>query len=172
MPDANDLSLEEWKAVVALLPQTIATDKFPFSDRMRVLRSALQKLDPASAPKPRKELPPLPTGPMVGSRRKRGGRREPVNVSVGAMRQVMSQLPLNRRFDCSNAPAEGYDQGQVVDLGRVLYRQTVHQGRLEQPHQGHRPVYGLIHNIPKKLTVGSRPVPYTLCDNLEPYRYP
>jgi hypothetical protein len=70
MPDANDLSLEEWKAVVALIRDTVTTDKFPYSDRIRMLRAALAKLDPASVPKPRQELPPLPTGPMAGSRRK------------------------------------------------------------------------------------------------------
>jgi hypothetical protein len=69
MPDANDLSLEEWKAVVALIRDTVTTDKFPYSDRSRMLRAALAKLDPKPA-KPRQELPPLPTGPMVGSRRK------------------------------------------------------------------------------------------------------
>jgi hypothetical protein len=56
MPDANDLSLEEWKAVVALIRRTIADDKFPFSERIRVLRSALEKLDPASAPCARLEI--------------------------------------------------------------------------------------------------------------------
>jgi hypothetical protein len=71
MPDANDLSLEEWKAVVALLRQTIAEDKFPYSDRVRLLRSALAKLDPASAPQPHKERPLPLTGPVVGSRQKR-----------------------------------------------------------------------------------------------------
>jgi hypothetical protein len=70
MPDANDLSLEEWKAVVTLIRDTVTTDKFPYSDGIRKLRAALLKLDPSSAPKPRMELPPLPTGPMVGSRRK------------------------------------------------------------------------------------------------------
>jgi hypothetical protein len=69
MPDANDLSLEEWKAVVALIRDTIATDRFPYSGRVLVLRSALAKLDPKPE-KPRRELPPLPAGPMVGSRRK------------------------------------------------------------------------------------------------------
>jgi hypothetical protein len=69
MPDANDLSLEEWKAVVALIRDKITTDRFPYSERVSVLRSALAKLDPKPA-KPRQELPPLPSGPMVGSRRK------------------------------------------------------------------------------------------------------
>jgi hypothetical protein len=68
--DANDLSLEEWKAVVTLIRETVTTDQFPYSDRIRKLRAALLKLDPSSALKPRMELPPLPTGPMVGSRRK------------------------------------------------------------------------------------------------------
>jgi hypothetical protein len=69
MPDANDLSLEEWKAVVALIRDTIATDRFPYSERIRMLRAALAKLDPKPE-KQRQELPPLPSGPMVGSRRK------------------------------------------------------------------------------------------------------
>ena len=47
MPDANDLSLDE----------TVTTDKFPYSDRIRVLRRALAKLD---LQKPRGELPPRP----------------------------------------------------------------------------------------------------------------
>jgi hypothetical protein len=71
MPDANDLSLEEWKAVVALIRDKITTDKFPFSERIRVLRSALEKLDPASVPKPPKERPLPLTGPVVGRRQKR-----------------------------------------------------------------------------------------------------
>jgi hypothetical protein len=70
MPDANDLSLEEWQAVIGLIRRTIAEDKFPLSPRLAPLKSALLKLDPKSAPKPRRELPPLPSGPMVGSRRK------------------------------------------------------------------------------------------------------
>jgi hypothetical protein len=72
MPDANDLSLEEWKAVVALIRETVTTDRFPYSDHVRVLRAALLKLDPSSAPKPHKERPLPLTGPVVGSRRKRG----------------------------------------------------------------------------------------------------
>jgi hypothetical protein len=34
-----------------LIRDKITTDKFPFSERIRVLRSALEKVDPASAPK-------------------------------------------------------------------------------------------------------------------------
>jgi hypothetical protein len=69
MPDADELSLEEWQAIIAAVREKIATDKFPFSDRIRVLRRALAKLDPKSVPK-RRPAPPLPSGPMVGSRRK------------------------------------------------------------------------------------------------------
>src|ERR1700733_5379066 len=59
--------------VGGLARQKIREDWFPFSDRLAPVKSALAKLDPSSVPKPRKELPPLPTGPMAGSRRK--GRR-------------------------------------------------------------------------------------------------
>jgi hypothetical protein len=67
LPDSNDLSLEEWKAVVALIRATVTTDKFPYSDRIRTLRRALAKLD---LQPPRRELPSLPSGPTVGSRRR------------------------------------------------------------------------------------------------------
>jgi hypothetical protein len=70
MPDANDLSLEEWQAVIAALREKVATYKYPFSDRIRVLRRALAKLNPKSAPTHRPAPPPLASGPMVGSRRK------------------------------------------------------------------------------------------------------
>ena len=70
MPDANDLNLEEWRAVVALIRRMLDETKWPYSDESRTLRVALHKLDPASAPKPKAELPPFPSGPMVGSRRK------------------------------------------------------------------------------------------------------
>jgi len=66
-----DLTDEEHAAVAKLVRETVADTKFPFSDRIRILRAALAKLDPtSSAPQPRKVVPPLPTGPMVGSRRK------------------------------------------------------------------------------------------------------
>jgi hypothetical protein len=70
MPDAKDLSLEEWQAVIAALHEKIETDKYPFSDRIRILRHALAKRDLKSAPKPQPAPPPLPSGPMVSSRRK------------------------------------------------------------------------------------------------------
>lgn len=51
--------------------RVVAEHKFPFSDEARTLRGALEKLDPKSAPKPKPSAqPPLPSGPMVGSRRK------------------------------------------------------------------------------------------------------
>jgi hypothetical protein len=65
-----ELTDEELAAVTAAVRRTIAEDKFPFAPRLAPLKSALSKLDPASAPKPRTAPPPLPTGPMVGSRRK------------------------------------------------------------------------------------------------------
>ena len=58
-----DLDAAELAAVAKLVRETVADTKFPFSDRIRILRTALAKIDPSSAP-------PLPTGPMVGSRRK------------------------------------------------------------------------------------------------------
>jgi hypothetical protein len=69
MPN-DDLTDEERSAVANLLRRTIREDKFPMSPRLAPLKSALAKLDPGSVPKTRQELPPLPTGPMVGSRRK------------------------------------------------------------------------------------------------------
>jgi hypothetical protein len=66
-----DFSDDEHAAVTAALRQ-IADDKFPLSPRLAPLKSALAKLDPASAPKPLAERPPLPEAPMRSSR---GGRR-------------------------------------------------------------------------------------------------
>jgi hypothetical protein len=65
-----DLTEEERHALADLARQKIREDRFPLSPRLAPLKSALAKLDPGSVPKPPKELPPLPTGPMVGSRRK------------------------------------------------------------------------------------------------------
>jgi hypothetical protein len=70
VPNPNDLNLAEWQAVAKLTRTSLANSKFPLFDDSRTLRSALQKLDPTAAPKPHRPLPPLPTGPMVGSRRK------------------------------------------------------------------------------------------------------
>jgi hypothetical protein len=65
-----DLTEEERHALADLARQKIREDRFPMSPRLAPLKSALAKLDPGSVPKSRQELPPLPTGPMVGSRRK------------------------------------------------------------------------------------------------------
>jgi hypothetical protein len=65
-----DLTEEERHALADLARQKICEDRFPMSPRLAPLKSALAKLDPGSVPKSRQELPPLPTGPMVGSRRK------------------------------------------------------------------------------------------------------
>jgi hypothetical protein len=46
--------------VTAAVRRSIADDKYPLSPRLAPLKSALAKLDPASAPKPRLERPPLP----------------------------------------------------------------------------------------------------------------
>jgi hypothetical protein len=41
MPDANDLDLAEWREVIACIKDRLASDKFYFSERNRILRSAL-----------------------------------------------------------------------------------------------------------------------------------
>jgi hypothetical protein len=65
-----DLPDEELAAVVALVRRTLAEDRFPYSPRLAPLKAALAKLDPRPSTKPRVALPRLPTGAMVGSRRK------------------------------------------------------------------------------------------------------
>jgi len=51
-----NLSPEDYAAIAALLRDTIAADRFPFSPRVRAWRSILDKLEP---PKPRPApLPP------------------------------------------------------------------------------------------------------------------
>ena len=69
----TDLTDDELAAVVAHLKRFPGETKYPFDPALRPLKDALLKLDPASAPKTRPVLPPLPTGPMVGSRRKPKG---------------------------------------------------------------------------------------------------
>jgi hypothetical protein len=64
---------------VALVRETVAESRFPFSDRIRVLRVALKKLSHRdSVPRPKPTWPPLPSGPMVGSGGKRGGKAMPL----------------------------------------------------------------------------------------------
>jgi hypothetical protein len=53
------------------LRQTIDRDRYPLSRRLKPFRSALAKLDPASASNPAVKRAPLPEGPA----RSRGGRR-------------------------------------------------------------------------------------------------
>lgn len=67
-----DLTDEELAAVVASVRRTLDEDRYPLAPRLKPLRSALAKLDPASAPKsPPAPKPPLPEAPARG----RGGRR-------------------------------------------------------------------------------------------------
>jgi hypothetical protein len=66
-----DLSDDEHAAVTAAVRRTIDQDRYPHSPRLKPLRAALAKLDPASLPKPLPERKPLPEAPM----RSRGGRR-------------------------------------------------------------------------------------------------
>jgi hypothetical protein len=58
----DDLTEEEMQAVVALVRNKVRDHRYPFSDRIRTLRAALYKLDPASAPKPVEVRTPLPSG--------------------------------------------------------------------------------------------------------------
>jgi hypothetical protein len=67
-----DLTDEEHAAVTALVRRAIVDDPYPHAPQLATLKSALAKLDPASAPQPRQERPPLPEAPMRSSR---GGRR-------------------------------------------------------------------------------------------------
>ena len=66
-----DLTDEEQAALLAYVRDHLREEKFPHAPRLRPVRSALAKLDPASAPK-LIVRPPLPEAPMRSSR---GGRR-------------------------------------------------------------------------------------------------
>jgi hypothetical protein len=75
MPTTIDFSDAEHTAVTRAVRRTIDEDRFPHAPRLAPLRSALTRLDLASAPKPIGEpRPPLPTGPSVGNRRGKAGR--------------------------------------------------------------------------------------------------
>jgi hypothetical protein len=65
-----DLTEDELAAVTAAIRRAIEDDRFPHAPRLDPLRSALAKLDPATAPK----LTPHPTAaPSVrGGKRARG----------------------------------------------------------------------------------------------------
>jgi hypothetical protein len=58
----DDLTDDELQAVIALVRNKVREHRFPHSDRIRTLRNALSKLDPASAPKPVEPRPALPSG--------------------------------------------------------------------------------------------------------------
>ena len=64
-----DFTDDEHAAVTRAVRRTFEEDRYPLAPRLAPLRSALAKLDPASAPKPVVARPPLPTGPSVGNRR-------------------------------------------------------------------------------------------------------
>jgi hypothetical protein len=61
-----DLDGAEREAIANLVREKVQNTRFPFAPALAPLKSALLKLDPAWA----KVVPPLPSGPMVGSRRK------------------------------------------------------------------------------------------------------
>jgi hypothetical protein len=73
MPEENlIITPDERAAVVKLLRETIAADKYPLSPRVRRLKSALAKLDPSAVPQRPEPLPP--PKPWVNSAI---GRRKP-----------------------------------------------------------------------------------------------
>jgi hypothetical protein len=71
MAGLDDLTDDERAAIVMALQETIDPDRYPLSPRLKPLKGALAKLDPASVPKTRVERPLLPDAPA----RSRGGRR-------------------------------------------------------------------------------------------------
>jgi hypothetical protein len=70
----DDLTDEERAAVIATARRVFHADKFPLSERMQPLRSALAKLDP---PKPRRALKPPIAGALEAAIRRR---KKPRNV--------------------------------------------------------------------------------------------
>jgi hypothetical protein len=67
----NDFTEEERTAVIRLLRNAIDADRYFLSERVKIWKAALAKLDPSSVrpvPEPKR---PLPAGPS----RTRGGRR-------------------------------------------------------------------------------------------------
>jgi hypothetical protein len=65
-----DLTDDELAAVTAAIRRAIEDDRFPRAPRLDPLRSALAKLEPATAPKP----PPHPKAPPPAKADKRAGR--------------------------------------------------------------------------------------------------
>jgi hypothetical protein len=72
MVDEN-LTPDEREAVVKLLRDTIAADRFPLSQRIRKLNSALSKLDPAATRVAVEPLPPPKAwiNSTIGQRKRR-----------------------------------------------------------------------------------------------------
>jgi hypothetical protein len=73
MADEN-LTADERAAVLKLVRDTIAADRYPMSPRVMALKSALSKLDPETAPHP--AVAPLPrprlwTNSSLGQRKRR-----------------------------------------------------------------------------------------------------
>ena len=67
VPTIN-LTDDEYAAVTAAIRRAIEDDRFPHAARLDPLRSALAKLEPATAPK----LTPRPSGPSARPRRQTG----------------------------------------------------------------------------------------------------
>jgi hypothetical protein len=67
----DDFTEEERTAVIRLLRNAIDADKYFLSDRVRVWKAALAKLDPSSVRPTPEPKPPLPPGaaPIHGNRR-------------------------------------------------------------------------------------------------------
>ena len=54
-----ELTDEEHAAVTMLLHRTVSDNRFPFSDQIQTLRAALEKLEPATVPKPKAAQAPF-----------------------------------------------------------------------------------------------------------------
>lgn len=68
-----DLTDEEQAAVAAALRKLIDADRFPFSPRLKPLKSALAKLEP---PRPFRPYPePIPGASEAAIRRRKRGKR-------------------------------------------------------------------------------------------------
>jgi hypothetical protein len=70
MVDEN-LTPDEREAVVKLLRDTIAADRFPLSQRIRKLNSALSKLDPAATRVAVEPPPKAWINSTIGQRKRR-----------------------------------------------------------------------------------------------------
>ena len=80
-----DLTDEEHAASVAYVLDKLREEKFPHAPRLNPVRSALAKLNAASA-QPIVGRPPLPEAPMRSSRSGRQARRQPAISNLGAER--------------------------------------------------------------------------------------